>query len=310
MRKISGGSAPPPRRRTGGTPCFDSIQRSPQQADIYLAIRYHGRPELQKNPVYPSTKRKSIFDIGLNKDLEEQFNSKELAPWLISIQKAMKSLFTGLFLPFYILFSYIPKWFAIKIYPVLMEMYVKVSEPLKKALEAAYTPIKNCYDKSVLLISAVSKKVADLYLTVKDPIIKQCTAVLELVSKVLVQLWNKVKEPVRNLYKNARNSLMAPLLRMLTRFRSAPKGDDGLPPKMTFKDRCLAPIKGIIARLLDIKNRSLKAILSRLEVVRKAFNKAVSFMAVWGVFLASWSRLFVLFVIKIARSAYLELFRR
>lgn len=160
MRKISSGSGapPPPRRRVGGTPCYDSWQKSQKVPDIYLAIRYHGMPALQKNPVDPSAK-KNAFVSELEKELQQKFDATDLSPFLLAMKRCLTAFFSFLFLPFYFFFTYIPNLIKSKLIPVCLHWYQKVQAPIAKYI---LLPLRLAWKRAVELKDALVQKLRQL----------------------------------------------------------------------------------------------------------------------------------------------------
>jgi hypothetical protein len=305
MRKISGGGGPgpAPSRRRGGSQTRDSMQRCPQQADIYLAIRYHGRPALQKNPVYPVVASKSMFGGDFEEELRQKFESTGIAPWMLQVQNALKALFTGVLYPFYLLFSFIPSWVAQKVFPVIVSTYKAVSEPLIKAYKTVVTPLKAFYARIVDMLGVMQKKAAHILLTIKKPILNLIAALNALVSRIVTPFSQKMHKILESIKKRVGNISMPSFLQGLLS-ASKPKPTPSL--MASLKKRCLGPIQQLLARIADIKTHVCNAIIKPLKVVVKACSLGVKTVAI---FLA-WTRIFAAFTLKIAQTAYIELFQK
>lgn len=118
-----------------GMNCYDSMQRCPREPEIYLAIRHHSMPFLQKNlPPKPSSYG-NFFDPQLTAEMEEKLMTPGSSNTALTAAKTCFKGATFIFIfPFYFLFCLFPQWAIAQLVPLLQMIVKNVVYPMVKPL--------------------------------------------------------------------------------------------------------------------------------------------------------------------------------
>lgn len=294
MKRIhAGGPQQAPPRRTPVKGYRDSLQRCQAVPDVYLAIRYHGRPALQKNPPRPMQLKPLM--PAIEKELQDKFENTNFAAHLLLIKQVIGYLFMLLFWPFNFLFNDVPKAVLDVLVPIFTKLYHQNIVPIYRYVVQKMQPLIWLYQKLSIKVQAIAHSIGHSLVTIFQVACHLGKPPLRQLFGYLKATQNKFKSDLQakiaTYYLNMRSFLRNPLKVLKMKVQETVKS--GL-------QTLLHPVH-ITKQALKIKREKIFKSLGRIAKLIKSF---ISLMYLGYV----WAKVFVRYFIKIVKQAFNEQF--